>query len=439
MKFNLPPRKLRLCLEGWYYLLVLGFIASAAVLRAANLLLILAAMLIVPLLFNWQFVMASTRRLFLRRRLPLHIEAGKKFLIHLTMGNQRRSLDSWRIAVEESITHKTLQGTTRTVAMLDRIPAGGEESISYQGLLMDRGEYEMQPSTVSTTFPMGLLRASTCVPNKESIFVSPRLGKLSKDWRRWIPSEDVHEPRSVGKKGINDGLFYAIRDYRQGDSRRSIHWRSTAKMGRPAVKQFERQNDQELNLILDLFAFPETPVGRQQPPPDVQNIQPPSPAGSTSDPQAELAVSFLATLLSQVCHQGRHELNCLILGDQDCEYSGAASPKFQRKVNESLAVVQPSPVESVTSRIQSFVETNHSRSSLLVITTRKLDQGERSEQQLPSTIATNDGRLLRCQWISVLDPSFEKMFDPKEDQSKTGLSSSSQSSLAVDRSNGGDP
>jgi hypothetical protein len=90
--------------------------------------------------------------------------------------------------------------------------------------------------------------------------------------RREHPFEDVHEvyvhPRTVTLPSTSAGLirdlegsptkrlvdsdisFHAIREYVAGDSRRQIHWRSTAKTGRLMVRQYEESRRSRMAIVL---------------------------------------------------------------------------------------------------------------------------------------------------------------------------------------------
>src|SRR5262249_37814742 len=51
--------------------------------------------------------------------------------------------------------------------------------------------------------------------------------------------------------------FVALRDYRPGDPRRRIHWKSWARVGRPAVREFQDEFFVRHALVLDTFSRPE--------------------------------------------------------------------------------------------------------------------------------------------------------------------------------------
>src|SRR5437016_13423600 len=45
--------------------------------------------------------------------------------------------------------------------------------------------------------------------------------------------------------------FYGIREYHPGDPLRRVHWRSSARMGRLAVVEYEHDVSVDLTLVLD--------------------------------------------------------------------------------------------------------------------------------------------------------------------------------------------
>lgn len=397
-KETFDRRRIRMSLEGWYYAFVLAFIGSAAILRRANLLLILAAMLTAPILFNWRFVMSSLRRLIVKRVLPRLAVAGKVFRVGLTLGNSA-SMDSWHVQIDETIEVEGNQDSVSVAVIFDRVPFQNRTTRTYECLLHQRGVYTFRHSVISTSYPIGLVRAFAQIENEERIFVGPALGKLSNVWLQWAQPDQVDEPRSIGRKGILDGLFYSVREFRHGDSRRSIHWRSTAKLGKPAVKQYEKQSDRELNLVVDLF-------GEQG-------------ESTQENNRAEILLSFVATLLDQVCSIGRCEINLLIVGNRHVVHRGHATQAFLEDVNCSLAEMDPDHRIDTSLSIERFLAAETHQSPLVVVSTRPtIHQGCTPIQHdlpFPSyALATSENAELPCCWIDVNEEAFGKIFEPPE-------------------------
>ena len=70
-------------LEGAYYLFVLAFVFTGAVLREINLMLVLAGMMLGPLLYNAFMARRMTQRFTVRRRLPATAIAGEPLTVEL--------------------------------------------------------------------------------------------------------------------------------------------------------------------------------------------------------------------------------------------------------------------------------------------------------------------------------------------------------------------
>jgi uncharacterized protein (DUF58 family) len=75
----------------------------------------------------------------------------------------------------------------------------------------------------------------------------------------------VREPRPSGERVRQAGEAYAgsagargeyrgLRPYRPGDDPRDVHWRTTARVGHPVVREYERDRSRALWLCLDLRA-----------------------------------------------------------------------------------------------------------------------------------------------------------------------------------------
>lgn len=401
-KIPIGRRRILLCLEGWYYVLVLSFIAGAAILRRANLLLILAALLTAPLIFNWRFVCATLKKLVFSRKVPPFIEAGQLFDVEVQIENQRSNLDSWSIQLEENIASTNESQNERVLISIDKVPCSGSAAATYQCVLFERGVYEFGKVTASTSFPSGLVKAFSVVDLPQKVFVSPRLGKVSMQWKNWLAADEVDEPRSMGGKGNEDGAFHAIRDYRAGDSRRSIHWRSTAKLGKPAVKQFERQSDQEINLVLDLAtAEAASPEGKF----------------NAATDRTEFCLSFFASVVDQVCKSESCELNVLLLGNFIKQFRGAASRPVQAEIGRGLAEIDVTILDTGMSELKQFANSNGLVAPLFVVSTRAAV----AKEQLPSIkrsgiviqrffILGETGQNQMVYWLNAADQNIESWF-----------------------------
>lgn len=112
-----------------------------------------------------------------------------------------------------------------------------------------RGIIDVGPPHVSTGDPLGLLRRERTWLDKHRVYIHPLTTVLPHSASGYV--RDLEGSPSA--KLINDDLaFHAIREYAVGDSRRQIHWKSTAKTGQLMVRQFEETRRSEMLVVLDV-------------------------------------------------------------------------------------------------------------------------------------------------------------------------------------------
>ena len=161
--------------------------------------------------------------------------------------------------------------------------AGQSRKGVYRGRLVERGRYRFGPLRASTRFPFGLFSRTITLGKPETLIVLPRLGRLTRGWAARRQEAFAGTDRRRRRPGA-EGDFYGVREWRSGDGRRLIHWRSSARLGKLVVRQFERPRSRDVAVVLDLWQ-PEP-----HRPEHVENV--------------ELAVSFAATVLADVCRKG---------------------------------------------------------------------------------------------------------------------------------------
>lgn len=322
-------RGVRICLEGWYYVFVLAFIVVGAALRDINLLFILAGMMMGPLLFNWRLVVLAVRRLEINRRLPEQVFAGRPFLVEIYGENQRRHLGSSMLMIEDAIAPEGTEEAspkddrkTNVKVILPFVPARQSRKETYRVTLPRRGKYRFGPLEVSTRFPMGLVKATARFRRFERIVAFPRLGRLAPQWTQLLESGRYGRHQVHSRQGPIDGDYYGLREWRPGDSKRWIHWRTTAKMGKLAVRQFEQQQNRDVALVLDLW-------------------QPNEPTDDDLG-RVEFAVSFAGTVVDELARRGGSQLVVASAGARVGRWSARATSLFARQTLERLAVTRAS-------------------------------------------------------------------------------------------------
>jgi uncharacterized protein (DUF58 family) len=403
-------RRAWLTREGWYYLAVLTFISGGAVLRSINLLVILAGMLLAPLLLNWRLVIASLTGLSVRRTLPSHAVAGTPLTVEITVENPRWWMSSWLVRIEdwvEGLQEAKVGGQRRGVrqrsrggkrlpwqrgaadktlaqALIAHVPARGKASGTYRLTLHRRGRYRFGPLRISTRFPLGLVWGQMTVAHQAELVVAPRVGRLLPGWAELLESELVGDQRRHPQRGMVEGDYYGLRPWQSGDSMRWIHWRTTAKLGRPIVRLFERRRTPDVAIVLDPW-LPPHPTERDE------GI-------------LELALSVAATAVADVAARGHNRLTFAVAGDPPSCWTGSASPVYCEEVLLQLAELEPR-AGGLAAAIKQAAEDAPTGTRLIVISPRSADAPSLAAESTELSLDPGD-----VTWIDVSSPQFEELF-----------------------------
>lgn len=124
---------------------------------------------------------------------------------------------------------------------------------SYRKPCQRRGVYELGPVILESGDPYGFFTHKKTLRLPGKMVVYPRIFDLL-DFPT-LPSGSTAQMGLVsGKRQGDIGDYFGIREYQQGDSLRTVHWRATARQNKLVVKQFEKLASSEVTLLLDLYS-----------------------------------------------------------------------------------------------------------------------------------------------------------------------------------------
>jgi len=346
-----------------------------------------------PLIFNWRLVMAGLTGLVIQRHVPTTIVAGEAATVEFRAKNTKWWLSTWLLRVEDRLERvvEIGPGSSRrehrfvASALLPHIPAGGSATGVYRVKLHRRGRYRLGPLRCMTRFPLGLVSGQITLPENQEITVAPGLGRLLPAWAHLIESEQFGDERRHPQRGISEGDYYGLRTWQSGDSLRWIHWRTTAKLGRPIVRQFERRTSRDVALVLDPWM----------------------PEQGTHDDQAlaELAISFAATALHDISNRCHARMTLTICSSRPECLTGPASPPFCQELLERLGCIPLSHEASVAAAVDQTIEAAARGSRIVVISSRSATDPSFSESTLETDIDPDD-----LAWIDVSSEQLASLF-----------------------------
>lgn len=140
---------------------------------------------------------------------------------------------------------------TRPVA-LPALPAKGTVEVRVEVVPGRRGPLVLAGGMLARPDPFGLFRAWCRSAQPQTVLVLPRRHRLPPIR---LPGQSQYQQGGVAMAaGIGEAEeFVALRDYRRGDSLRRVHWRTTARLGQPIVKEYQDEHLVRHALVLDTF------------------------------------------------------------------------------------------------------------------------------------------------------------------------------------------
>ena len=141
--------------------------------------------------------------------------------------------------------------TSATETLAAVLPPAAEWSqLPWPCTPLKRGNYKLAVAYLENTSPLGLWAARKSVPIASEIRVYPNILLERKSLSALFLNRGqlgLHAQRQVGK-GRD---FEKLREYVPGDGYDEIHWKATARRGKPITKVFQIEKTQEVYVIID--------------------------------------------------------------------------------------------------------------------------------------------------------------------------------------------
>ena len=235
-------RRIRFSLGGAAFTAGTFAIGFAAINTGNNLLfLLLGAMLGFITISSWLSEQVIGEISVLRRT-PRGVTVGNPLRIQYEVKNGRRRIPAFALEIGE----EELPG----LAFIPFLAAGRQVRTRSENHFVRRGVFPLEPVTVSTSFPFGLFRKTRTLKVPGELIVWPRTARPVRS-----PSLGGGRKASGGISTLNAagprGEYRGLRGYRPGDDPRDIHWRTTARLGTPVVKEYEQNVAETLWICLD--------------------------------------------------------------------------------------------------------------------------------------------------------------------------------------------
>ena len=184
-----------------------------------------------------------------RRLTPNLVHEGDRATVELRITNDKR-LPAFDVTVSDGI-----DGLGRAGFALGSLPSTDSAMASYRIVCRPRGVYTVGPVSIETRDPLGLAAFETPVGNVDQLIVYPAVEQLT-----GFPLVRGRDPATMAsrpehsQRGGED--FYTLRNYRDGDDLRRVHWPSSAKLDELMIRQMETPWQSRAFVLLDVRTAP---------------------------------------------------------------------------------------------------------------------------------------------------------------------------------------
>jgi len=241
------PRGQRITKIGGVFSLVTLAIAIVALHTKINLLVMLFGTLLSALVLSFVLSRMAMRKLSFERRVPSGIYPDRPFTVELRAGNRKRWVSTYGLAVWDELPEGIVAEQPGGVIL--QLRPGDSSSLAYTAAAVRRGVYWMSTVTFSTRFPFGFFHQERARSVGSEVVVYPRLGAVAPNLLGRAHSLAQTRRRAYTARGEEE--FRNLREYRLGDNPRWIHWKTSAKLGEPLVKEYEAVVTERAFIVLD--------------------------------------------------------------------------------------------------------------------------------------------------------------------------------------------
>src|SRR6202046_104378 len=241
----------RLTREGIIYLVAVFILVIAAVNTGNNLLFMFLACSLAGILISGVLSRVVLTGVDLKFDMPEHIFAEQPVLAELELRNEKQTWPSFSLRVAGENKKGAAEILSRPV-FFPYIPRRSAARQKVELVFPRRGVYHQDTFAIRTRFPFGFFEKSRKVDSQLEIVVYPRVAPTDQFYEvlPLLSGEMASHFRGRGHE------LHSLRDYWHTDGARFVDWKVTAKAGRLVVREFAREDERRVMLVLDPIVGP---------------------------------------------------------------------------------------------------------------------------------------------------------------------------------------
>jgi uncharacterized protein (DUF58 family) len=337
---------------GALYTIITLLILAVAIYGQTNLLFWAFGLMVGGLLVSATLSWLMMRGMEVQRLLPTHGVAGEAMALRYQITNHNQWMPAFGLVICETW-GKGSRGWRRSGPVAENPPRLGGRPHGWvlhvgpnQSVLADapcwplrRGLLTLQRVAVSSSFPFGVLRRVIEFERPASVLVYPQLFRMNRRSLHRLTQAIATGRKNVDRAGGNEE-FFGLRDYRPGDSLKSVDWKRTARTGDLITREMTQTSPPRIVVALDLTGLPsaETPTGAARRSFAFWGRSAAKPPASHALADAERALSLTASLLCDA-HFNGFQIGLMVHGVPCMTFPPNHSLPHRNKMLETLAML----------------------------------------------------------------------------------------------------
>lgn len=366
-----PTSTVRLARGGVFFLVAATLVLGASVYTQNNLLFWSFGLMIGGLVVAIVMVQFTLRGMSVKRDVPAHFVAGETEMLRYEVTNRRRLLPGFGIVIVEAWAAKARVGSdaelpgqlkSQPVSWLLHVGPGQTQHAVSPILPGHRGALAFRRVLLQTSFPFGIFMRTMAFAIDHDVLVYPPLYRINRQLLSRLTVTD-YQGRTTGDKPGGTEDFYGLREYRPGDSLRTVDWKRSASRTAMVSREHEMPRSPKVNITLDLTAPTDANVKLHRADDDPLDL-PESPV--------ERAISLAASLICEAYLHGC-EIGMTIKGVEGPSFRAHHSLPHRTQMLDALCRLDVNARSTMTS------EPSRSRGGVSVVITTGAGGDERRD------------------------------------------------------------
>lgn len=329
---------LRPTMTGLAFMAIEVLILAAAMSSEANLLFLVFCLSIGMLVLSVATPVLMVRRVDVDRVVPPAAVAGRPFTMVYLVRCRRRWGACWGLTIREAPSSPRIADLPQ--AFIERVGRDGEERVELLACCPFRGRLRSNAIRVTSRFPVGLFTCSVELRRPLELVVYPQVGRLRTDLLRSVGDSDSRAEKH-GRERRAEDEFAGVREFREGDNYRWIHWRRSAHAGELVVREYLPRQASQLIVLLDPWPGSD---GVAQP-----RAWGPLGLGSREaaiEPHVERVIGAAATAACDALERG-HRVGLVCRGSIPVVLSPAGGRPHRQRLLHEMALLAPGAPDSL--------------------------------------------------------------------------------------------